>query len=100
MDEDDYQPIRALNDLLFCERRCAMHRVEQVWVENGFTLEGTSAHKKVHAGPSDEALGAQGRLVRGLWVRSDRLRLVGIADLVEFRATDCGVGVPPGLFQP
>ena len=85
MDEDDYQPIRALNDLLFCERRCAMHRVEQVWVENRFTLEGTSAHKKVHAGPSEEDLGAQGRVVRGLWVKSERLRLVGIADLVEFR---------------
>lgn len=98
VDEDDYQPIRALNDLLFCERRCAMHRVEQVWVENRFTLEGTSAHKKVHAGPSVEELGAQGRIARGLWVRSERLRLVGIADLVEFRAVnDGGVGVPPAL---
>jgi len=27
---DDYQPI-ALNDLLFCERRCALHRIEGVW---------------------------------------------------------------------
>lgn len=95
MDDDDYQPISALNDLLFCERRCAMHRVEQVWVENRFTLEGTSAHKKVHAGPSDEDLGAQGHVVRGLWLRSDRLRLVGIADLVEFRPAACSSGVPP-----
>ncbi|HVA51258.1 MAG TPA: CRISPR-associated protein Cas4 [Pirellulales bacterium] len=86
MDQDDYQPILALNDLLFCERRCAMHRVEQVWVENRFTLEGTTAHKKVHAGPSEEELGGRGRVIRGLWVRSERLRLVGIADLVEFRA--------------
>jgi CRISPR-associated exonuclease Cas4 len=85
VDEDDYQPIRALNDLLFCERRCAMHRVERVWVENRFTLEGTAGHKKVHAGPNEEDLGAQGRVVRGLWVRSDRLGLGGIADLVEFR---------------
>ncbi|HWB14457.1 MAG TPA: CRISPR-associated protein Cas4 [Pirellulales bacterium] len=88
-DEDDYQPIRALNDLLFCERRCAMHRVEQVWIENRFTLEGTTAHKKVHSGPSQEELGTYGRTVRGLWVRSDRLKLVGIADLVEFRKRDC-----------
>lgn len=95
MDDDDYLPISALNDLLFCERRCAMHRVEQVWVENRFTLEGTSAHKKVHAGPSDEDLGAQGHVVRGLWLRSERLGLVGIADLVEFRPAPCSAGVPP-----
>jgi CRISPR/Cas system-associated exonuclease Cas4 (RecB family) len=98
-DEDDYQPIRALNDLLFCERRCAMHRVEQVWVENRFTLEGTSAHKKVHAGPSNvsanEDLGAGGRVVRGLWLRSERLRLVGIADLVELRVAAGSGRKPP-----
>ena len=42
--DEDYQPIRALNDFLFCERRCAMHRVEQVWVDNVHTVEGTHAH--------------------------------------------------------
>jgi len=85
VDDDDYLPISALNDLLFCERRCALHRVEQVWVDNVYTLEGTAAHRKVHAEPSREELGAGGRLVRGLPLRSDRLRLTGVADLVEFR---------------
>ncbi len=81
--DDDYLPISALNDLLFCERRCAMHRVEQVWVENRFTLEGTAAHRKVHGEPSSEELGGD-RRTRGLRLRSERLRLAGIADLVEF----------------
>lgn len=88
--DDDYLPISALNDLLFCERRCALHRIEQVWVENRFTLEGTAAHKKVHAEPSVENLGAAGRIARGLRLRSDRLRLSGIADLVEFRPSPAG----------
>ncbi len=83
--DDDLQPIRALNDLLFCPRRCALHRIEQIWVENQYTLEGTLAHRKVHADPSREEVGATGRVVRGLWLRSNRLRLVGVADLVEFR---------------
>lgn len=83
--DEDLQPIRALNDLLFCPRRCALHRLEQMWVENAFTLEGSHAHAKVHADPSREELAATGRIVRGLRLRSSRLRLVGVADLVEFR---------------
>ena len=84
--DDDLLPIRALNDLLFCERRCVLHHREKVWVENRYTLEGTAAHSKVHAEPTDEELGAMGRLSRNVWLRSDRLKLVGVADLVEFRA--------------
>ena len=29
-DDADFHPISGLNDLLFCERRCALHRIEQV----------------------------------------------------------------------
>ena len=93
-DDDDLQPISALNDLLFCERRCALHRLEQIWVENRYTLEGTAAHGKVHGDPSREELGAAGRIVRGLRLRSARLKLVGVADLVEFRPSVAGTGAP------
>ena len=41
--EDDFLPIRALNDLLFCERRCALHRLEQVWVDMCLPTEKCSA---------------------------------------------------------
>jgi CRISPR-associated exonuclease Cas4 len=81
----DYCTIGSLNDLLFCPRRCALHRIEGLWAENVATIEGSLAHKRVHADPADEETSAGGRVVRGLWLRSDRLRLVGIADLVEFR---------------
>jgi CRISPR-associated exonuclease Cas4 len=83
--DDDLLPIRALNDLLFCERRCVLHHREKVWIENRYTLEGTAAHRKVHAEPTDEELGGAGRRSRNVWLRSDRLKLVGVADLVEFR---------------
>jgi CRISPR-associated exonuclease Cas4 len=87
--EDDFLPIRALNDLLFCPRRCALHRVEQVWVENAHTLEGTHRHRRAHA-DAEEDDGDGVRRVRGLWLRSSRLRLVGKADVVEFHATGEG----------
>ncbi len=83
--EEDFAPLSALNDLLFCPRRCALHRLEQIWVDNAYTLEGTQAHHKVHADAAPEEATAAGRIVRGLWVRSRRLRLVGKTDLVEFR---------------
>jgi CRISPR-associated exonuclease Cas4 len=84
-DPDDFQPIRALNDLLFCPRRCALHRIEGVWRDNQHTVEGTHAHRRVHADPSRVEGDDDYRVVRGLWLRSDRLRLVGVADAVEFR---------------
>jgi CRISPR-associated exonuclease Cas4 len=83
--EEEYLPLSALNDLLFCPRRCALHRVEGLWQENVHTIEGTHGHKKVHADPATEVEESAYRAVRGLWLRSDRLRLVGKADLVEFR---------------
>jgi CRISPR-associated exonuclease Cas4 len=82
--DDELRPIRALNDLLFCPRRCALHFIEHLWVETAHTLEGTHAHQKVHASPSRDEADTGGRVVRGLWLRSDRFRLVGVADLVEF----------------
>jgi CRISPR-associated exonuclease Cas4 len=83
--EEDYPPLSALNDLLFCPRRCALHRLEGVWVENRHTVEGTHAHRAVHVSPARDEDEGSCRSVRGVWLRSDRLRLVGVADVVEFR---------------
>jgi CRISPR-associated exonuclease Cas4 len=82
---DEYLPLSALNDLLFCPRRCALHRNEGLWVENRHTVEGSHAHRVVHASPARATEEGAHRAVRGLWLRSVRLRLVGVADLVEFR---------------
>lgn len=79
---DDYPPLSALNDLLYCERRCALHRIEEVWVENAHTLSGTLSHKR--ADKPVEWKCENGREVHGMWLKSDRLRLVGKADVVEF----------------
>lgn len=92
-DAEAYPPLSALNDLLFCERRCYLHRVEQVWVENHHTAAGTRDHRRVHA--TRDADEPHARTARGLWVASHRLRVVGVCDLVEFRpAPDGGPDVP------
>jgi CRISPR-associated exonuclease Cas4 len=81
-DDEDFQPIRALNDLLFCERRCALHRIEQIWVDNVFTLEGTHQHRRADKLMAESPRGV--RCLHGVLLRSTRLRLSGKADIVEF----------------
>ncbi len=78
--EDDYLPISGLQHLSYCERQCALIHVEEARVDNALTSEGNLLHRRVH----DEGFEARGRVVRGLWLRCDRLGLMGKADLVEF----------------
>jgi CRISPR-associated exonuclease Cas4 len=80
--EDELLPISALQHLLFCERQCALIHVERLWAENRLTVEGRQMHDRAHAGPSESRGGV--RIVRGLPLRSLRLGLAGVADVVEF----------------
>jgi CRISPR-associated exonuclease Cas4 len=79
---EDYPPLSALNDLLFCSRRCFLHRVEGVWVENAHTLSGSQDHRRVHETKDSDA--ASGKTARGLRLLSHALKVQGVADLVEF----------------
>ncbi len=87
-DGDDYPPLSALNDFLFCPRRCYLHRVEGLWAENVHTVSGSLAHQRVHA-PRD-ADESPFRTARGLRLVSHRLKVAGVADLVEFRPDPAG----------
>jgi CRISPR-associated exonuclease Cas4 len=92
MTDDDFQPIRALNDLLFCERRCAMHRIEQVWLDNAYTLEGLHRHKRADRVVEETPLGV--RTVHAVLLKCERLRLTGKADVIEFHPSAGGGDVP------
>jgi CRISPR-associated exonuclease Cas4 len=87
-DSDSYPPLSALNDLLFCPRRCYLHRVEGVWTDNVHTASGTLDHRRVHAARDAEE--APFRVARGLRLVSHRLRLVGVADVVECHPDPAG----------
>jgi len=87
-DEELFLPIRALNDLLFCERRCALHRIEQVWVDNSYTLEGVHGHERADRFMTESGPGV--RAVHGVLLQSKRLRLTGKADVVEFHRQSDG----------
>ena len=86
MSEDDLLPLRYLNDLLFCERRVALHLIEQIWKENQFTAEGQYAHRKVDKTANLKR--GDKRNVTGMMLASYRLGINGKADLVEFRSEE------------
>ena len=90
--EENFLSISALSHFQYCERRCALIHIEQVWTENRFTAEGRIMHERVH----DESRESRGdiRIDYGVSLRSLRLGLIGKADVVEFhRQTD-------GSWQP
>lgn len=91
--EDDLIMISALQHFVFCPRQCALIHIEQAWAENRLTAEGRIMHERVHEG-TDESRGDI-RITRGLPLRSLRLGIVGVADVVEFhrlaRAPEPGV---------
>ena len=80
--ESDLLPISALQHLLFCERQCAFIHIEQIWNENRFTAEGRILHEKVHELGDETRAGV--KISRALPLRSLKLGLSGVADVVEF----------------
>jgi len=86
MDEDDLLPLSALQHHLFCPRQCALIHVERQWQENRFTAEGRLLHDTVDSGGRDKR-GAV-RTVRSMPLRSDRLGLAGVADVVELHGPE------------
>jgi CRISPR-associated exonuclease Cas4 len=84
----DLAALSALQHYLFCPRQCALIHVEQAWAENAATAEGRVAHQRVHATETETRRGV--RAVTGMPLRSDRLGVSGIADLVELRGTPRG----------
>ena len=85
-DDDRLLPISGLQHLAFCPRQCALIHLDGVWSENFFTAAGRVMHERVHNADSETR--GDVRTARGLWLRSKRLGLVGIADVVEFRRVD------------
>lgn len=80
--------LSALQHYLFCPRQCALIHVEQVWAENAATAEGRVMHERVHANASKMRRGV--RTVTSMPLRSARLGVSGIADVVELHRMEGG----------
>lgn len=79
--------ISALNQYVFCPRRCALMHVEGIWSDNEHTTIGSLLHD--HADEPGYETDGDVKLLRALPLYSSRYGLVGKADIVEMRT-----GVP------
>ncbi len=84
--ESDLLPVSALQHLIFCPRQCALIHIERIWMENQLTAEGRILHERVHS-PAARRKGTV-RVEYALPLRSLRLGLAGVADVVEFHGPD------------
>lgn len=104
-DEDDLLPISALNQLIFCRRRCALILIEGQWADNRHTTLGLLQHRRSHRQETESR--GNVRICRGLRLRSLELGVTGIADVVEFHRCETqeargAISLPQveGLWRP
>jgi CRISPR-associated exonuclease Cas4 len=78
---DDYIAIAALNQYTYCPHRCWRMFCLGEFVDNQYTIEGTSLHERVHT--TGEEQQGEVRQIRAVWLKSERYRLIGKSDLIE-----------------
>jgi CRISPR-associated exonuclease Cas4 len=81
--ENELIVIAALNQYVFCPRRCALMFVEGVWSDNEHTALGSLQHE--HADKPGYETDDGATVLRGLPVFSRRYGIAGKADIVEVR---------------
>lgn len=86
MDAADLIPLSALQHYLYCSRQCALIHVEQIWVENRFTAEGRVLNARTDEPRAETRRGV--RTVTAMPLRSLRLGVSGVADVVELSTVD------------
>lgn len=82
----DIIAISALNQFIFCPRRCALMHVEGIWADNAHTAKGTILH--THADERGYEVIGKAKLLRALPLYSNKHSLSGRADIVEIRGKE------------
>jgi len=80
--QDDPIPLSALQHWAYCPRQCGLIHLEQYFADNIHTARGQAVHHLVDEPGYEIKAGV--RVERALPLWSDRLGLIGKADLVEF----------------
>ncbi|MEI7902329.1 MAG: CRISPR-associated protein Cas4 [bacterium] len=101
--EDQLLPLSSVSEYVHCPRRCGLKLLEQAWGDNVFTAEGTILHDKVDSGFRESR--GDLKILRSLRLRSLRLGITGVSDVVEMHRCDPsegGVSLPDtkGFWMP
>lgn len=102
--ESDLLPLSGLQHLVFCERQAALIHVENLWLDDAATVEGHHLHETTDSGRGESR--GDLRIARSVVLRSLKLGLAGVADVVEFHrlpgSATAGARLPsqPGRWRP
>jgi CRISPR-associated exonuclease Cas4 len=81
--DDEWVLVSALEHWSYCPRQCALIHLEQTFDENIYTLRGRMLHERADQ-PSTTGPEGGVRIERAVPLWSERLGLLGRADIVEF----------------
>lgn len=79
-------PARMVNEVLYCERLAYLEWVQGEWADNGFTAEGTWAHRRADTrsgGLPESGEPDRPYVARSVWLSSEKLGLSAKIDVVE-----------------
>ena len=89
-EDDNWLLLSGIQHYAYCPRQWALIHVEQQWLENTLTASGRIMHERTHQDTGHELRGDV-LTVRGLRVASQRLKISGVCDAVEFHRQENGV---------
>ena len=88
--EEDWLQLSGLQHFVFCRRQWALIHIENQWMENFRTVDGSLMHENAHDQGFRESRGDV-LIVRGLAVHSAQLGVSGQCDVVEFHRDPDGI---------
>ena len=99
--EADYLQLSGIQHFRFCRRQWALIHIEDQWVENYRTVDGTLMHQNAHDKGFQESRGDL-LITRGMSVFSPTLGVSGQCDVVEFHRDPAGISLHgrSGTWQP
>ncbi|HKM41743.1 MAG TPA: CRISPR-associated protein Cas4 [Methanocorpusculum sp.] len=93
MNPDEYLMVSGIQHFAFCKRQWALIHVEQLWAENSLTFSGNILHKN-----ADDPFFVESRgdilTSRRIPLVSHKLKVYGIADVIEYHRAAFGVSIP------
>lgn len=91
-DERERLPISAIKQFAYCKRRFALMFIDDEWADNYKIIEGNITHEKVND-PFVKEKRKDIFYSRSVPVFSDKLKLYGIVDIIEFSQDGDGVAI-------
>lgn len=99
--EEDYLMLSGIQHYAFCTRQWALIHMENVWQENVLTYSGQKLHQRADD-PTIQETRKDIFISRSVPIKSERLKLYGTADVVEYLKSQQGIPLKGkrGLWQP